>query len=105
MALCFSPAARGPAGRPSAGVALLAKQHLDFAAEGVCEEEVAAGRLVAASLRSATLGRMVVYAVYLYPAEGLSDRNLEVLSRLLGHAAQHQLPWVALGDWSVAPAD
>ena len=73
-------------------MALLAKQHLDFGAEGACEEEVAAGRVVAASLRSTSLGRMIVYAVYLHPAEGLNDGNIEVLGRLLGHAAQHQLP-------------
>ena len=84
-------------------MALLARQHLDFGAEGACAEEVVPGRMVAACLRSAALGRVVVYAAYLHPAEGLSDANFGVVGSLMAHAAQHQLPWIALGDWSLRP--
>ena len=98
-----TPALRGPGGRPSAGVALIAKRFLDFGAEGSCEESVADGRIVAATLGTAALGRIVFYAVYLHSACGLNHANIELVGRLLGHAAQHQLPWVALGDWNVDP--
>ena len=59
-------ACAGPGGRPSAGVALLARQHLDFGAEVGWAEQVVPAHLVAASLRTAALGRLVVYGIYLH---------------------------------------
>ena len=65
--------------------------------------EVVPGRLAAVHLATLAKGGVVGYSVYLYPSEGMTERNREILDKLGQHAAAHGKVWVAGGDWNMDP--
>ena len=64
---------------------------------------VVEGRIVAVHIAAVCKGGVVCYSVYLYPTEGLTDRNLKLLEALAIHARGHGKPWIAGGGWNLDP--
>ena len=92
-------------GRGSSGgvmVAARAKIGLGYA-PGDSSGVVVEGRIAAAHVAAGCKGGLVCYTVYLYPSEGLSDRNVKLLESLAIHARGHGKPWLAGGDWNMEP--
>ena len=72
--------------------------------KGADSSEVAAlvpGRLVYGFTQCGGKRGMVVYSLYLWPSEGLSARNWEVLCKLGEHMKGHGLATVILVDFQM----
>ena len=91
-------------GGNSGGVFIAAKSRIGM---GLCPGgggvEIVPGRLAAVHLATIAKGGIVGYSVYLWPSEGLSERNVGILRELGEHAASHGKAWVAGGDWNMDP--
>ena len=91
-------------GGNSGGVFIAARSRIGM---GLClgsnSAEVILGRLAAVHLATLTKGGIVGYSVYLWPSEGMSPRNEEILRVMGQHAATHGKAWVAGGDWNMDP--
>ena len=70
---------------------------------GLTIAELVPGRLTVVHLATLAKGGMVAYSVYLWPSEGLTERNLAVLHVLASHVLSHGKVWVAGGDWNLEP--
>ena len=70
---------------------------------GAARAEVIPGRLAAVHLATLAKEGVVAYPVYLWPSEGLSNRNLAVLHALAEHASSHGKAWIAGGGWNLEP--
>ena len=86
---------------PSGGVGIIAKRYLDFWWDPL-ESNIVDGRVSVAFVRLPQVGALALYSVYLETGVGLSG-NLATLHALVHHAKGHHLPWVAGGDWNLAP--
>ena len=71
---------------------------------GCDKAEVVPGRLAAVHLATLAKGGVVGYSVYLYPSEGMTERNREILDKLGQHAAAHGKVWVAGGTGTWTPS-
>ena len=91
-------------GGNSGGVFIAARSRIGM---GMCpgcgSVEIVPGRLVVVHLATLAKGGIVGYSVYLWPTEGLSERNVGILRELGQHAAAHGKAWVAGGDWNLNP--
>ena len=61
------------------------------------------GRLMAAMVAGPGIRGLVVYGVYGQCSVGLAQANIDVYEQLARHVASHDLPWLAAGDFNVAP--
>ena len=71
----------------SGGVMVAARSKIGLGhAPGDSSGVVVEGRIAAAHVASGCKGGLVCYTVYLYPSEGLTDRNVKLLESLAMHA-------------------
>ncbi len=89
-------------GGASAGVAILAKNHIGML-EPPGGHEVYKGRAVAALIEAGATGGIIVYSIYLVSGDELGDQNWRILKTVAEHIAMHGLPWICIGDWNVPP--
>ena len=95
----------GIQGKPSAGVAIWARSHLDFCPNRDHKAEVVPGRICWAPLRRGSLGTIALYSVYMYPSEGMGPGNRRLLRTLGCHMRSHGLPSIAAADWQMEPSE
>ncbi len=96
----------GPNGGASAGVAVLARDHLGLSLPPVGSEEVIPARVAAAKVEAPGTRPFVALAAYLHDGEGLSKRNLEVLKGIGNFisAQGEAVPFMIGGGLSNVPA-
>ena len=100
----LTPAEAGEGAGSRGGTGVLVRKDLElWEAPG---GEVGSPRVTAARIAAGGFGDgFIVYSIYLYCSEGMSDRNKEILVLILRHAARHKLPWLIGGDWNMLPED
>ena len=100
-------------GRPSGGVAILARSHLPMSGVGsspfddlsVEDRAQYDGRFVAAVVGAGPSRHTLVVATYLWASEGLSQRNLRMLSLIDKWLCSQNRPFVWAGDFNNLPED
>ena len=99
-----SPAASTKGKGTSGGVMIAAKSRIGMGyPPGDTTGTVVEGRIVAAHIDAICKGGVVFYSVYLYPSEGLTERNNLLLKDLAEHIRGHGKAWIAEGDWNNEP--
>ena len=93
--------------RCSAGVGVGARSHLGVAC---CSTATAPDPRLSARCHSRWVGAMCrgglhVVSLYLHTAEGLSQRNLDLLQALAEHLHSLNGPWVVAADWNLPPSE
>ena len=102
--LFAAPCLSGPGGGPSAGVAILCKSFLDMSPNLTNGPMVLVdGRVIVVPMRTAGLGLVYVYSVYLISGIALSDANITILKTLVDHIVSHGAPYVVGADWQNTP--
>ncbi len=100
----IAPAVRTWLGKPSAGVAIAARSHIGLAeVPNVTVSSVLASRMTFAWVGCLAPGGVVVASLYLYPAEGMSPRNSDLLDEVARILAQLGRPWIVAADWQMPP--
>ncbi len=101
----LEPALVTEAGGRSAGLMVAVKPWVGMGyAPGSSSVTLVPNRLMVVHVNAMVKGGMITYAVYLHDAEGLTNRNIDILNTLGEHAASHGRPWMAAGDWNMEPA-
>ncbi len=103
----LTEAEAGPNGGASAGVAVLARDHLGLSLPPVGSEEVVPARVAAAKVEAPGTRPFVAVAAYLHDGEGMSRRNLELL-RSIGNfisAQGESVPFMIGGDFQTTPRE
>ncbi len=101
----MEPALGTEAGGRSAGLLVAVKPWVGMGyAPGFSSVTLVPNRLMVVHVNAMVKGGMIIYAVYLHDAEGLTNRNIDILNTLGEHAASHGRPWMAAGDWNMEPA-
>ena len=102
--LLLEPARSTEAGGVSAGVAVAVRSHMGTAKLRLAlKKNELEHRVQAAWVGSMCRGGFYFISCYLYCAEGLSSRNLDLLHHIAGVAAALDGPWVIGGDFNIAP--
>ncbi|CAK0795265.1 unnamed protein product [Prorocentrum cordatum] len=99
---------KGPNGEPdaSAGVAVVVPKRVGMSYvfgkdDWHISPQASPGRAAAAWL---SVGRGIVLAtVYLWTAEGMTSRNTQLITHVIGKLQSSGVPWVIGGDFQVAP--
>ena len=99
-----SPAVTTDKGGLSSGVAIVCQGTSDVWHGGRCSE-LYPGRLCHAFVRTPELGLTAIYSVYLVTGTGLVGPNVAILECLVDHVTCHRLPWIAVGDINMDPAE
>ena len=103
-ALSLAPARSTDAERASAGVGVAAKAHIGMAHTcGGAPDEPFDGRIRCKWLGCIAKGGIHIISVYLWTAEGLSPRNLEILQSLAEIVDAIDGPWIVAGDFNMDP--
>jgi len=102
--LFAAPCLSGPGGGPSAGVAILCRSFLDMSPNLTNGPMVLVeGRVIVVPMRTAGLGIVYVYSVYLISGIALSDANITILKAVVDHIVSHGAPYVVGADWQNGP--
>ena len=95
-------------GYATAGVGIAARSH--FGAHGGSESsqwegtvDYDATRIVHSHIGICCKGGIHCFSIYLHTVEGLTTRNCEILRALGRMTAAIRGPWIAMGDWNMAP--
>eukprot|EP00959_Pyramimonas_sp_CCMP1952_P082424 1722403-Pyramimonas_sp.AAC.1 len=97
------PGVQLESGFVSGGTFVVAKNHLDTWNPPGVSVVIYPGRVARCFFRSARLGVLVVYSVYLKDSEGLSVVNTEVLTAIWTDCFKHNLPFIIGGDFNMEP--
>ena len=94
---------------PSAGVAVAVPSHIRMAKipgeDWDCSPARSPGRIAKAWVQAVTPCGLLVISVYLWPSEGLTQRNRELVTTALGEGKAYGGPWIILGDYNVTPEE
>ena len=102
--LSVEPAADTVAGSTSAGVGVAVRSHLGMAPpRQPMRFEQLRSRVQVRWMSSICRGGLHLISVYLWTAEGLSVRNLDLLQCVAGVLANLRGPWLLAGDFTVPP--
>ncbi len=103
----ISPAVLGPNGGWSAGVAVIARQHIGLSLPMVGSEIVVAARVIAARIEAPGCRPCLAISCYLHDGVGLGRDNLEVLRQLGAFITAHgdDCPFIIGGDLQVTPQE
>ncbi len=109
MKLAPCEATTGKGGGVSAGVGVATPAHRGwggiFTANWDLSPPGAPGRLAGAWLQVGPRGGMIALSVWCWPAEGMSQRNVQLVGKALEAVATSGCPWIIGGDWNATPAE
>jgi len=91
-------------GGRSAGVAIMAKKHIGFSS--AASDSINArlrSRISTAWVNTSRKGGLHVISVYLWTSEGMSPRNIEIMTEISKLTKIIRGPWVIAGDFNVNP--
>ncbi len=109
MKLAPCEATIGKGGGVSAGVGVATPAHRGwggiFTANWDLSPPGAPGRLAGAWLQVGPRGGMVALSIWCWPAEGMSQRNLQLVGKALEAVVASGCPWIIGGDLNATPAE
>jgi len=91
-------------GGRSAGVAIMAKKHIGYSS--AANDSIATNmrsRIASAWVNTSRKGGFHVITVYLWTAEGMTPRNIEIMAEVSKLTKVLRGPWVVAGDFNVNP--
>ena len=93
----------------SAGVAVAVPQHLRLAkllGQGWDGSPAKSpGRIAKAWVQAVTPCGLLVISIYLWPTEGLTQRNRDLVFAALGEGKAYGGPWIIMGDFNLTPEE
>ena len=102
--LSAEPAADTAAGSTSAGVGVAVRSFFGLSLpRQAMDYELLRTRVLVRWMGAVCRGGLHLVSVYLWTAEGLSQRNLDLLQCLAGVLAGLRGPWIVAGDFNVTP--
>ncbi len=103
-AASIQPAVTTFLGRASAGVAVAVRKHVGMARTPGSNMDAGCGPRVQARWVGAMVkGGVVLVSAYLFPAEGLTQRNLDLLQEIAELLQSLDAPWVLAADFNMEP--
>ena len=87
----------------SGGVAVAARTHLGLARSPVEVDARYRARVIVAWVGAGLRGGLHLVSVYLFPSEGLSDRNRVLLEEVARLVTTVRGPWLVGGDFQMSP--
>jgi len=100
----MAPCTQGAGGRPSAGVAILARAYLDISYDLIkMNNIIIPHRALAVPMRVKHLGVCVLYSVYLKTSCGMNSFNCDIMKAICEHSLCHGKPIIMGGDWNNPP--
>ncbi len=109
MKLAPNEATVGKGGGRSAGVGVAAPSHRGWggvlAPRWDLSPRESPGRLAGAWLQAGPRGGLVALSIYCWPSEGMSARNVALITRALEVAAACGSAWVIGGDFNATPSE
>ncbi len=109
MKLAPCEATTGKGGGVSAGVGVATPTHRGwgciFGTNWDLSPPGAPGRLAGAWLQVGPRGGMLALSIWCWPAEGMSQRNVQLVGRALEIVTTSGCPWIIGGDWNATPSE
>ncbi len=102
----WAPAARGPRGGWSAGVAIFTRSFIGLRHPDVGQRVVSDARVVAAVIEAPSFRPFMAYSAYCHDGQGLSRANLDLCASIGEHyelQGDPALQYMIAADWNMSP--